>query len=275
MARVHAARHPGDHRRHGHRVRGDRPVSGTERFVFTPENDAKARAIIGKYPPGRQASGAAAADARAGAVRRLAAAAGARLRRGLSRHAADPRLRGRSFYDMFNTRPVGRVQIRVHHHAVLAVRFGRRGARVPDVLGIKLGESTPDMRFFLREFECLGACANAPMMWIDDDYYEDLTYDSARAIIEALRRGERPEPGSQTGRRASMPAGGKTSLFRIPTARRQGHQRGSWQARRRAGTQGAAGEAGQGARREDREDGRPAHDIGDRGLAEPKDPDAR
>ena len=81
---------------------------------------------------------------------------------------------------------------------------------MPDALGIN-GESTPDMRFFLREFECLGACANAPMLWIDDDYYEDLTYDSARAIIEALRRGERPEPGSQTGRRASMAAGGKTT----------------------------------------------------------------
>ena len=79
-----------------------------------------------------------------------------------------------------------------------------------------MGESTPDMRFFLREFECLGACANAPMMWIDDDYYEDLTYDSARAIMEALRRGERPEPGSQTGRKASMAAGGKTTLFLDP-----------------------------------------------------------
>ena len=85
-----------------------------------------------------------------------------------------------------------------------------------DALGIEIGQSTADGRFFLREFECLGACANAPILWVDDDYYEDLTYDSARAIIEALKRGERPAPGSHAGRKASMPAGGKRTLLQDP-----------------------------------------------------------
>ena len=133
------------------------------------------------------------------------------------------------------------------------------------------------MRFFLREFECLGACANAPMMWIDDDYYEDLTYDSARAIIEALQRGERPEPGSQTGRQG-VDGGG-----------RQDHPAPGSSPRRRR----RPDRAGRGDRDEEpvekaqpemrvkehavktEKEGRPAHDIGDRTLAEPKDPDAR
>ena len=132
------------------------------------------------------------------------------------------------------------------------------------------------MRFFLREFECLGACANAPMMWIDDDYYEDLDYDSARAIMEALRRGERPEPGSQTGRRASMAAGGKTSLFLDPHRdgdkdRHEGPGRRDEEPVRKARPEQRLKEHALKIERERR----PAHDIGDRSLTEAKDPDAR
>ena len=82
-----------------------------------------------------------------------------------------------------------------------------------DALGIDVGESTPDGRFYLREFECLGACANAPVLWVDDDFYEDLDYATTKTIIETLKRGERPKPGPQNGRVASMPLGGKTTLL--------------------------------------------------------------
>ena len=58
----------------------------------------------------------------------------------------------------------------------------------------------PDGRFFLREFECLGACSNAPVLWIDDDFYEDIDYAGTKAVLEALMRGERPKPGPQNGR---------------------------------------------------------------------------
>jgi (2Fe-2S) ferredoxin len=78
-----------------------------------------------------------------------------------------------------------------------------------------VGENTADGRFYLREFECLGACANAPMMWIDDDYYEDLTPERATAVIEALKRGERPAPGPQSGRKGAIPFGGKTTLLEV------------------------------------------------------------
>ena len=118
-----------------------------------------------------------------------------------------------TFYDMYNVTPTGRTQIRVCTTTPCWLCGSDDVVRAcKDALGVGVGESTDDGRFFLREFECLGACANAPMLWIDDDFYEDLDYDKTRAIIEALKRGERPTPGSQTGRRASMPAGGKTTL---------------------------------------------------------------
>ena len=69
-----------------------------------------------------------------------------------------------------------------------------------------------DGRFSWEEVECLGACANAPMAQIGKDYYEDLTADSFRAILKDLADGKVPPPGSQTGRFASEPAAGLTSL---------------------------------------------------------------
>ena len=107
-----------------------------------------------------------------------------------------------------------------------------------DALGIEIGQSTADGRFFLREFECLGACANAPILWVDDDYYEDLTYDSAKAIIEALKRGERPERGL-AGRAPGLDAGAaaRPRCWRIPTATAERRRR-SRRARRGAGREG-------------------------------------
>jgi NADH-quinone oxidoreductase E subunit len=187
-------------------------------FAFTRENDAKAAAILKKYPPGRQAS----------AVLPLLQLAQEQSGGWLPQPALDfladylamPPIRVyevASFYDMYNTRPVGRIQIRVCRTTPCWLCGSDDVLRAcQDALGIDVGASTADGRFFLREFECLGACANAPMMWIDDDYYEDLTYESAKAIIEALKNGEHPAPGSQTGRKASMPAGGKTTLHEDP-----------------------------------------------------------
>ena len=180
----HAARHPGDHRLDRHRVRGDRPVSAARRAgrlrLHARERGAgqgRDRALSAGPPGQRRAR---AADARAGAERRLAAAAGARLRRRLSRRCRrsgstrSPRsttcsTRGRSAAPRSGSarpRPAG---CAARTRCVKACK---------DALGIGIGQSTADGRFFLREFECLGACANAPILWVDDDYYEDLTYDS-------------------------------------------------------------------------------------------------
>jgi NADH-quinone oxidoreductase E subunit len=188
-----------------------------DQFAFTPANLEEAKRIIARYPPGRQAS----------AVLPLLHMAQAQHGGWLPKAALDyvaeflgmAKIRVyevASFYDMFNIEPVGRVQVRVctttpcwlcGSDAVL------KAAR--EVLGCEPGESSPDGRFYLREFECLGACANAPVLWIDDDYYEDLTYERAKAVLEAVVRGERPTPGPQSGRKGSMPAGGKTTLLEV------------------------------------------------------------
>lgn len=188
-----------------------------DHFAFTPENLEEAKKIIARYPPGRQAS----------AVLPLLHLAQAQHGGWLPKAALDyvadflgmPRIRVyevATFYDMFNTEPVGRVQVRVCTTTpcwLCGSDDVLRAAR--EVLGCEPGESSPDGRFYLREFECLGACANAPVMWIDDDFYEDLTYERAKRVLEAIVRGERPAPGPQSGRKGSMPAGGKTTLLDV------------------------------------------------------------
>jgi len=92
--------------------------------------------------------------------------------------------------------------------------------------GMKKGAITPDGLFTLSEVECLGACANAPMVQINDDNYEDLDFDRMAAVLDALARGETPALGPQTGRRASCPEGGPTTL---PEMVSENHDyRGEW-----------------------------------------------
>jgi NADH-quinone oxidoreductase subunit E len=65
----------------------------------------------------------------------------------------------------------------------------------------------------MEELECVGACVNAPVLVINDDYYEDLDGARTEALLEAFRRGEAPKPGSTIGRQNSAPEGGRTALF--------------------------------------------------------------
>lgn len=84
-------------------------------------------------------------------------------------------------------------------------------------LGIKAGETTPDGMFTLIEVECLGACVNAPMLQLGDDYFEDLTPETTKQLIDKLKKNEPVTPGPQCGKRKNS-AGpqGKTSLFEAP-----------------------------------------------------------
>jgi NADH-quinone oxidoreductase subunit E len=85
--------------------------------------------------------------------------------------------------------------------------------------GMVKGKTTPDGLFTLTEVECMGNCANAPMVQINDDNYEDLDYDSMTRILEALAAGEIPKSGSQiAGRHRSEPEGGPTTLVEMVTA---------------------------------------------------------
>jgi NADH-quinone oxidoreductase subunit E len=92
--------------------------------------------------------------------------------------------------------------------------------------GLVKGGTTPDGMFTLTEVECLGTCANAPMVQINDDNFEDLDYDKTTEILEALANGGHPTPGPQFGRRASCPEGGPTSLKAMVDANQD--YRGEW-----------------------------------------------
>ena len=83
-------------------------------------------------------------------------------------------------------------------------------------LGIGVGESTADGQFTLVEVECLGACVNAPILQVNDDFYEDLDGASTEKLLDTLAAGIQPPKGSVTGRQGSMPATGKTTLTEMP-----------------------------------------------------------
>ncbi|MGE4014058.1 MAG: NAD(P)H-dependent oxidoreductase subunit E, partial [Alphaproteobacteria bacterium] len=81
-------------------------------------------------------------------------------------------------------------------------------------------ETTKDGLFTIVEVECLGACVNAPMMQINDDFYEDLTKQNTIELLKALKRGESPKPGSLVGRHSSEPMGGATTLAEFVKAKK-------------------------------------------------------
>ena len=182
-------------------------------FAFTPENLASARAHIAKYPEGREAS----------AVLPLLDLAqrqnGGWLPRAAMDHVAG--LLGMapirvyevaSFYTMFNLRPVGRYLLQ----ACTTTPCWLRGsdavvAACERKLGIGVGGTTADGLFTLIEVECLGACVNAPILQINDDFYEDLDGPATERLLDAVRRGAAPPPGSVIGRRGSEPFGGSTT----------------------------------------------------------------
>ena len=186
----------------------------SESFALTPDNKAKADAFIARYPEGRQASAVL-------AVLDIAQRQnGGWLSPAAVEHVADMLEMAQiriyeiiSFYEMLHAEPVGEHMVRVCTTTPCMLRGSTDILEAcKGELGVEVGETTRDGKFTLTEFECLGACVNAPIVWIDDDYYEDLDPEKTVAILKAFRAGERPEAGSQIGRRGSEPVGDWTSL---------------------------------------------------------------
>ena len=190
------------------------PVEQPESFAFTPENLKKAQAHIAKYPTGRQAS----------AVLPLLDLAQRQHDNWLPRAAMDtvadmlgmPRIRVyevATFYTMFNLKPVGKHFFQICTTTPCWLRGSDEVvAACKKKLGIGIGETTADGKFTLREVECLGACVNAPIIQVNDDFYEDLDGRSTEALIDALARGQTTPMGSVTKRQTSAPEGGATTL---------------------------------------------------------------
>lgn len=194
-------------------------------FTFTPENLEKAKWHIAKYPAGRQQSAVMPilwlAQQQHGnwipeaAMRVIAAMLGMPYIRVVE---------VASFYTQYNLAPVGRYHLQCCTTTPCWLRGSDEVLRaVKDVAGIRPGETSADGLFTVTEVECLGACANAPMMEMNahdgtDVYYEDLTYENTRELLLKLKRNEKPVAGSQTGRCTSEPEGGLTSLTEKATA---------------------------------------------------------
>jgi NADH-quinone oxidoreductase E subunit len=194
------------------------PVLQPESFEFTQENLERAKAHIAKYPAGRQQSAVLPlldlAQRQSGGWLPLAA----------MNHVAEllemPRIRVyevATFYTMLNLRPVGRYLLQ----ACTTTPCWLRGsdavvAACEKKLGVGVGGTSDDGLFTLVEVECLGGCVNAPILQVNDDFYEDLDGASTEALIDALRLGKPPPIGSLAGRRGSAPSNGKTTLTEPP-----------------------------------------------------------
>ena len=187
-------------------------------FAWSAENVKQAETIIGRYPPGRQHS--AVIPLLHLAQYQVAAMTGhawlpVPVIEFVARQLDMPYIRAfevATFYTMFNLKPVGRFHVQVCGTTPCMLRGSGDLIRACKDKGLAKGAVTADGLFTLSEVECLGACANAPMVQINDDNFEDLTYETMTGILEALARGEMPKPGSAIGRQASCPEGGATTL---------------------------------------------------------------
>ena len=131
-----------------------------------------------------------------------------------------------SFYTMFNLVPVGKYHVQVCGTTPCMLRGSDDVLAACAKRGMKKGATTADGLFTLTEVECLGACANAPMVQINDDNFEDLNEERMTAILDALGQGKRPRPGPQVERTTSCPEGGPTTLKKM--AERNYDHRGQW-----------------------------------------------
>jgi NADH-quinone oxidoreductase subunit E len=123
-----------------------------------------------------------------------------------------------TFYLLFNTAPVGKYHLQVCTTTPCWLRGSDEVvAACRKVTGIKAwGETSEDGLFTMTEVECVGACVNAPVLQIDNDFYEDLDGALTETLLESLKRGEAPpKPGSMIGRQTSAPEGGPTTLTTV------------------------------------------------------------
>ncbi|BFZ13540.1 hypothetical protein BsWGS_16579 [Bradybaena similaris] len=206
-------------------VHRDTPQNNTNvPFEFTPENQKRCEVIINNYPKGHEA--AACIPLLDLAQRQNNNWLPISAMHKVAEILKMPRMRVyevATFYTMFNREPVGKYFVQIC--TTTPCMLGGVGSDVileaiKQNLGIDVGETTADKKFTLAEVECLGACVNAPMVQINDDYYEDLTVEDINRILNAFKKDTKPKPGPQSGQKgrfASEPKGGLTSLTATPT----------------------------------------------------------
>ena len=199
------------------RIADDQP----EEFAFSEENEAEIKRIVAKYPKGRQAS----------AVMPLLDLAQRQHNNWIPMKAieliaqkldmAEIRvLEVATFYTMFNLKPVGKYFLQACTTTPCWLRGSDEMMRaIKDRYDISSGQTSACGRFSLLEVECLGACVNAPILQVNDDFYEDLDYQTTNQLLDSLEA-DKPLPvGSVLGRSGSEAVGGATTLGAVKSGK--------------------------------------------------------
>jgi NADH-quinone oxidoreductase subunit E len=202
------------------------PFEQPLRFDFDAESEAEIAKILKRYPPERKASAVIpllwVAQKQMGRRTRSAWVPVKAMDAIAERLEVAPIrvYEVATFYLMFNMRPIGR------HHLQLCTTTPCWLRGSDDIVaacraetGIQgWGETSADGMFTMTEVECVGACVNAPILQVDDDFYEDMDAGKVKELIAALRRGEPPPVGSMAGRQKSAPEGGPITLTTLQFA---------------------------------------------------------
>jgi NADH-quinone oxidoreductase E subunit len=199
------------------RIASDQPKT----FKYTAENEKEIKRIIAKYPKGRQASAVMPlldlAQRQHDNWIPMAAieAIAARL------DMAEIRvLEVATFYTMFNLKPVGKYFLQACTTTPCWLRGSDEMMRcIKDRYGIASGQTSDCGRFSLLEVECLGACVNAPILQVNDDFYEDLDYQTTGALLDSLEADAPLPVGSVVGRSGSEASGGGTTLAAVKSGK--------------------------------------------------------
>jgi len=189
-------------------------------FEFSDENLIKAKNEMKKYPEERKAS----------AVMALLYLAQNQNDNWIPLEAINyiakllgiPKIRvyeAATFYSMFNLSPVGKYFVQVCTTTPCMIRGAKKITEVcKKYISNNERELSENKLCSWIEVECLGACVNAPMMQVNQDYFEDLDENSTKEIIQKLLRDEFPEPGSVKNRKNNAPEKGKTALLEVKNA---------------------------------------------------------
>ncbi|GGD93132.1 NADH dehydrogenase [Tsuneonella deserti] len=189
-------------------------------FAWTPDNAAKAKEIVARYPEGRQRSAVMPllflAQYQVGAETSTQGWLPLPVMEFIARELDMPVIRVlevATFYTMYNIAPVGRFHVQVCGTTPCMLRGSDAILDACYERGMKKGHTTEDGLFTLTEVECMGNCASAPMVQINDANYEDLTPERLNHVLDELAAGRFPKEGTQDPARHTVePVGGPTTL---------------------------------------------------------------
>ena len=203
-------------------------------FAWSKDNAKQAKIIVARYPDGRQRSAVMPlldlAQRQVGAETNTQGWLPIPVMEYVAKYLDMPVIRVvevATFYFMYNLVPVGKFHVQVCGTTPCMLRGSDDLFTACKKRGMEIGHVSADRLWTLTEVECMGNCASAPMVQINDDNYEDLTAERLDAVLDALAAGKTPKAGTQEpGRHTVEPLGGPTTLKDMVKANHD--YRGDW-----------------------------------------------